>query len=181
MKIGKFSVSYGLIVIVNNTSVVMIERKYPYVLSKYEMYHKKINYVDFRFNFLPKQNSALRWDYCRFRCNVQFEDKYDFPHGQKDKKESDSFKCAMREFEEETGFTFDFPDHIPEPKIVQFTGLDEYFYTQYYYIVHVPSIRTCKMKDTQYSTHVMNIEKAKDCLLRQQSIKKDNKHLLLNL
>lgn len=179
---NRYSKSYGIILLIDHRKTVLIERIIPYVRLHFEMrYKNKANEEKFLNEFLPKQPKAVIEDYKRFVTIQEYEDKFDFPHGQKDKKE-DKFTSALREFKEETGYTFDeskatFHDQVT----IEFTGLDGYFYSQEYYIISVPYVELLpkNKKELSYTPHIMDIEEAIKILCKQQSIKKDNKHKVL--
>lgn len=181
----KYKNSYGLIVIVKNKQVVLIKRKFPYVFQQYLM-DKKVKYTwkDFSEDYLNKQNESIKKDYARYENNEIFEDQYDFPHGQLDKKSkryqtvSRFWANAFREFTEETGFHFD-KCNIVGYKTVSFLGCDEKTYVQTYFIVHVDKVKKIKQPDDFFTPVLCTLDKARELLQSQQFIKKDDKHLLI--
>lgn len=180
---NNFAESYGLIVIVNKTQVVLIERTIPYVILQYLIVKRKktLDFADFLEHYLPKQRNEMKLDFRRYESGRPYEDQFDFPHGQKENVEKDPFSIAFREFREETGYTFDIPLPLPPPsKTIEFTGLDGFHYKQTFFVVHVASLRECPaVEEKHYSTHIVDISKARCLLGGQQFMKRDGKHLLI--
>lgn len=155
---NKFAESYGLIVKTKCGRVVTIRRKVPYCVQNYLMaLHKKGNegfdpnhcsFKDVRHRFekeyVPTMSTSDLQDYHRFLQGHDYEDKYDFPHGQLNKMSSKKqtryqlFLSAYREFREESGyrFTFNRADIETYPLFkIEFIGCDSSPYTQYFFIV----------------------------------------------
>ena len=177
--------SYGLVVIVKNELVVLIKRNFPYVFQQYLMDKKNnCNINDFIENYLAKQDSAIKLDFYRFFKNEKFEDEYDFPHGQLDKKSKRYqttdwyWLTALREFQEETGLKF-INYKIDAFKKVSFVGCDNKPYVQHYFIVHVDEVQRIRQQDKFYTTVLLPLDEARRLLTLQQCIKKDDKHLLI--
>lgn len=158
---------------------------------------------------LPYLSENDQLDYFRFKNGKIFEDMYDYPHGQMSiskfpKNRLQCFQNAYREFREETGFRFSCSeediDKLPL-KQVKFKGCDQHEYTQYYFIVmNVKDLRrhryfdsftqpytsTVKIKSWKddrlvYKSYLIPVEDAFKILKAQQSIKKDDKHLILKI
>lgn len=156
---------------------------------------------------LPNLEECDQLDYSRFINDEIFEDLYDFPHGQLRHRSTssiyDCFQEAYREFQEETGYRFRFSkEDIKKYPIykIEFFGCDNIQYTQYYFIVEkVRGLRKCRYFDSfkeplrsslkikgwvddklVYNSKLLTIENAYQVLKKQQILKKDNKHLLLN-
>ncbi|GIY63820.1 hypothetical protein CEXT_579631 [Caerostris extrusa] len=77
--------------------VVMIHRKIPYCIQNYyaRLNRLKKNVDSYEFNtvqnhfetlYLPKLPKHDHEDYKRFKLGLMFEDVYDFPHGQMQRK-----------------------------------------------------------------------------------------------
>lgn len=102
-------------ILILNREVLILERKQPYGLAD--------NVISFRHrkNFTLKE----REDIVKYLCgNVPtFEDKYDFPKGR-----GSTFKHALKEVEEETGYKIQYDNIIHKIlyyKTVSYEGLDE--------------------------------------------------------
>lgn len=205
-----FSTSYGIIVVTKDKKTVIIQRKIPYCVQDFLMKNKSLNINNYQEsflkNFLKSLSAPLKYDYLRFVCNLDFEDQYDFPHGQlqlnsksfkktlhkienkSDQRTKDlkalAFSTAFREFKEETGYCFDIsPKKIAnlDTQLVRFIGLDNYSYTQLYFIVKVNKLKKCKnfKRDSFYNPLLIDIHKAVKLLEKQQRIKCDGKDKLL--
>lgn len=187
--------AYGLIVIFKKKFVVLIKRKVPYILQQYYMNNEKketCSLDDFHSRYLRQQNLITRLDYAMFLQNHGFEDKYDFPHGQMEFRSKrggitlqQKWKTALREFQEETGYTFN-QDLIPPiyklpTRVFSFLGLDRQYYKQFYFIVHVDSLSKAILLDDKYhEPWVVPLEEAQQLLTVQQDIKQDNKHRFIS-
>lgn len=210
-KTNAFSTSYGLVVITKDKKTVIIQRKIPYCVQDYLMKNKSLNmnnYIDsFIKKFFPSLSFSLKLDFLCYCWGFEFEDQFDFPHGQlqiksgllKDimstmQKNSDEGKkqlktlaylTAVREFKEETGYSFDFHrkniDNI-KTELISFVGLDNCQYQQLYFIVHVDKLKKCKnfKRDAYYNPLIMKIEKAVKLFENQQNIKRDGKDVMLS-
>lgn len=187
---NKFSVSYGLVVKTLDNQVVIIKRIIPYCVQTYLMEKKKrANKEDFEKVVFPTLNLTTKLDYLNFKHHLDFEDKYDFPHGQMSGSPGRAnkyrqFMTAFREFREEAGYTFQYSkfkiNNLPTTKI-EFKGLDGFIYVQYFFLLTVDKLVKCKPSQLEdyHTSHLVNISLAKKLLENQQLIKGDNKHLLL--
>lgn len=204
LKTNLFSVSYGLIVITKDKKTVITHRKIPYCVQNFLMEKRHSfdinNYKEeFLHTTLKTLTTNMKIDYLRFLCGLPFEDEYDFARGQMQlssakmkqiiKKNNPNqlkfyaFMTAVREFKEETGYTFKTRlnlKHIPI-KTLQFIGLDECYYKQVYFIVTVDKLEKCKnyTLESFYEPLFIDVSKAIDLFKKQQTIKVDNKHLIL--
>ena len=160
----------------------------------------------FEKTWLPKLSESDRLDYMRFIKGEMFEDLYDFPHGQVCHKYPQTlhqyFMTAYREFREETGYRFFFTKedvkNYPIVK-VEFTGCDKINYKQFYFVVEnvkelrrnryfdsfeIPLLSTVKIKNWNddrlvFKSKLLSMSEAYIILKKQQEIKTDFKHLLL--
>lgn len=205
-----FSTSYGLVIVTKDKKTVILQRKIPYCVQDFLMKNKSLNINNYKESFM--KSFATSWsvpvklDYLRFVCGLEFEDQFDFPHGQiqlnkkslrrilstiqmksdqgKEDLKSLAFSTAVREFKEETGYCFDFhPKNIAnvETQLICFMGLDNCFYKQLYFIVTVDKIKKCRnfKRDNYYDSFLIDIEKAVKLFEHQQLIKCDGKDALL--
>lgn len=203
VKKNLFSVSYGLIVITKDKKTVITHRKIPYSVQNFLMAEKDFDINNYKEEFLHNTFKTLtlnmKIDYLQFLCGLSFEDEYDFARGQMQlnstkvkqiiKKNSPNqlkfyaFMTAVREFKEETGYSFNSKLNLKDIpiKTLQFIGLDDCYYTQVYFIVIVDKLEKCKncILDSFYEPLFIDISKAIDLFKKQQTIKKDNKHLIL--
>lgn len=206
-----FSTSYGLIVITKDKKTVILQRKIPYCVQDFLMKHTSLNINDYKETFFKSFSKTLsvpvKLDYLRFVCGLEFEDQFDFPHGQIQlnsesfknimsmiEKNLDQgkrlFKClafltAVREFKEETGYSFDFHrKNIAnlETKLINFIGLDNCLYKQLYFIVKVDTLKKCNnfKRDNFYDPLLIDIETAVKLFEKQQLIKCDGKDIILS-
>lgn len=161
----------------------------------------------FENEWLPYLNKNDQWDYFHFKNGKLFEDMYDYPHGQMSvskfpKSRLQCFKNAYREFREETGFRFSkTKEDIEKYPLIQikFKGCDQQNYTQYYFIVqnvkdlrrhryfdsftqpYTSAVKIKNWKDDRliYKSYLIPITEAYKILKAQQTIKRDDKHLIL--
>ena len=78
--------------------------------------------------------------------------EWGFPKGRRELYESD-LKCAVREFEEETGFTQNMYSIIDKTKYYEnFDGSNNLRYRHIYYIGHVNESELNKIKNTSFSS-----------------------------
>lgn len=203
VKTNLFSVSYGLIVITKDKKTVITHRKIPYCVQNFLMEKKHFDMNNYKREFLRNTFKTLttnmKIDYLRFLCGLPFEDEYDFARGQMQlnstkmkqllKKNNPTqlkfhaFMTAVREFKEETGYSFNAKLNLKDIpiKTLQFIGLDECYYKQVYFIVTVDKLEKCKNYTLEnfYEPLFIDITKAIDLFKKQQTIKVDNKHLIL--
>lgn len=204
VKTNLFSVSYGLVVITKDKKTVITHRKIPYCIQNFLMEKKDYfdinNYKDeFLHNTFKTLTLNMKIDYLRFFYGLPFEDEFDFARGQMQLSSTKmkrmikkitpnqlkfyAFMTAVREFKEETGYSFNAKLNLKDIpiKILQFTGLDDCYYEQVYFIVTVDKLKKCKngILDSFYEPLFIDISKAIDLFKKQQTIKKDNKHLIL--
>lgn len=208
VKTNAFSTSYGVVVVTKDKKTVIIQRKIPYCVQDFLMKNKSLNINNyeesFYKNFSSSWNKSIKTDYLQFKQNKEFEDQFDFPHGQlecnkrllrkllQNNSEEDknyfkkiAFLTAVREFKEETGYCFDFPRKNLaniEMICIKFTGLDNFSYTQIYFIVKVNKLKECKnvKRDNYYEPLFIDIKEAIKLLKKQQLIKRDNKDVMLS-
>lgn len=187
----KHTTSYGLIVKTCDGRVVMIERKVPYCVQNFYflLYHKSkksrirqrepdrycFEYVreEFERECLPKLPVSQRLDYVNFRSNLDYEDKFDFPHGQFQRQfrkphYEEKYQCfltAYTEFVEETGYRFSFrKSDVELLKLfrLRFLGNDKQKYVQNYFIVdNVRGLRRHTYFDSYLNTGAMGCRKIK--------------------
>lgn len=208
-KKNNFSTSYGLIIITKEKNVVIIRRKIPYCVQNFLIKNKNLtinNYIEPFMEYFKTMESNMKFDYFNFVCNLQFEDEFDFPHGQldfttvskiiqviqnkkfnhlyKNKLKYHTFMTALREFKEETGYYFKFTSKIKDIpiKTIEFTGLDNCFYKQTYFIIKVDRLEKAKNSKLEqfYEPLVLNICDALKLFKKQQKVKFDGKDLILS-
>lgn len=180
MHINKYTRSYGLVVITNDCQTVLIQRKFPYCVQDYIMEKKSnLDKTDFEKNWFPNHFTfEMKLDYIRFLNGHTFEDKFDFPHGQMYK--TNCFRTAIREFREETGYTFDYIEQYLGEHTLHFIGLDNCKYIQTFFKIRVNALTEINnKKDTWYTPRIVSLKFARKLLLDQQEIKKDGKHNLI--
>lgn len=205
VKTNAFSTSYGVVVVTKDKKTVIIQRKIPYCVQDFLMKNKSLNINNYEESFY--KNFSKSWDYLRFAYNLEFEDQFDFPHGQlqfnkrslrkilsttqnnsdesKNHFKKIAFLTAVREFKEETGYCFDFsPKNIAniDMQYISFIGLDNCLYEQIYFMVKVNKLKKCKnvKRDNFYESHLIDIEKAVKLFKKQQLIKRDGKDVMLS-
>lgn len=185
MQHNKYVFSYGLIVETVDEKVVLIQRKVPYSVQNYLMQYNLNNLsqfdkTHFEKNWFSKHLSfKMKIDYINYLENNNFEDKFDFPHGQL--INNNPFKTACKEFNEETGYKFNHLIKVLGIERVSFIGLDGCFYLQTFFKILVKSLtKILNIQDDIYETRIVDIKFAKQLLAAQQTIKKDNKHKLLS-
>ncbi|MDL1914318.1 MAG: hypothetical protein FDW93_07355 [Bergeyella sp.] len=210
--------------------VVMIHRKMPYCFQNYLIQLLKNKRIEppfdlekisvlqdeFENHIYPTLHPNLQDDYDRYKAKLAYEDEWDFPHGQMDKrrfkKDDDPrfkwFRVAYQEFEEESGYRFAYqPSDVAQYPLIklEFTGLDQCIYTQYFFIVEHPKhLRRNTYFDNYspfqsqaayrmalernigsiddrmvYRGYLIKIEEALKYLTRQQEMKKDGKDQVL--
>lgn len=203
VKTNLFSVSYGLIVITKDKKTVITHRKIPYCVQNFLMEKTHFDMNNYKEEFLHNTfktlNTNMKIDYLRFLCGLPFEDEYDFARGQMQlnstkmkqiimKKSPNqlkfyAFMTAVREFKEETGYSFNAKVNVKDipTKILQFMGLDDCYYKQVYFIVTIDKLEKCKnyILDSFYEPLFIDISNAIELFQKQQTIKVDNKHLIL--
>lgn len=211
VKTNAFSTSYGLVVVTKDKKTVILQRKIPYCVQEFLMKNKSLNINNYKESFLKKFSKSLsvliKLDYLRFVCGLEFEDQFDFPHGQiqlnsgslnnimnKIQSNSDqgkkhlkslAFLTAFREFKEETGYYFEFHhQNIANinTQLISFIGLDNCLYRQLYFIVTVDTLKKCKnfKRDHFYEPLLIDLEKAVKLFEKQQLIKCDGKDSMLS-
>lgn len=219
MVYNKYSTSYGLVVKSAFNNIIILRRKIPYSVQDFFAHlsrqkgfslspkHFPTVKKYFENEWVPRLKPHELEDYNRFLKGEVFEDEFDFPHGQLERKKKHSlnkyiqFCTAYREFQEESGFHFSFTKRDIEryPLVwVEFEGLDRFQYKQYYFIVdNVKDLRRhsyfnsfkmsstvenqiCSWNDDRliYHGQMMPLEKAYSKFLNQQNLKRDMKHLL---
>lgn len=184
---NKFSTAYGLLVITNDYRVVLIERTVPYCIQNYLVQtFEKQEAIKLPFDNFDRE------DYHRFLNDQIFEDQWDIPHGQiaskKREKRKKGLGTAYREFCEETGFVLDTKrckKYVRSFVRIDFVACDNFEYTQFYYILtgvnvleNTKSSRSIVDK-LVFRGHLLTFQEAYNKLLQQQTLKKDNKHLLI--
>lgn len=206
-----FSTSYGIVIITKDKKTVIIQRKIPYCVQDFLMKHTSLNINNYKEaffkNFSNSSNVLVKLDYLRFAYNLNFEDEFDFPHGQIQlnsrswkhiintmQKNSDqgkrhlksiAFLTAVREFKEETGYYFNFHHkNIAniKTKLISFIGLDNCLYKQLYFIVTVDKLKKSNniKRDNFFEPLLIDIEEAVELFKKQQLIKCDGKDVMLS-
>lgn len=207
-KTNMYSTAYGLIVLTEEKKIVLLKRKVPYCVQDFLMKNRHLNLNNYEKsfqNYFKTLDFQLKIDYINFRNNLSFEDEYDFPHGQmelntkklkyliehiqmKSKSNTSVFKfyafiTAIREFKEETGYSFQLQNDLNSIPICksEFVGLDGYFYQQIYFIIKVKNLEVIpNLKiDDYHKPIIMDLPKAIEIFNKQQKIKVDKKNLLL--
>lgn len=200
-----FSHSVGLIAITQDEKFVVIKKRFPYCIENY-IVSRKINLeergTDVVREFLYSHCSSFVDDDLKGYLNeLAYEDEYDFPHGQINRYLQQKidfnhyiiprykfqlFKIAKREFEEETGFTFDAPRTFAtrlDSVLFEFVGLDGNRYVQYYFVIRDVSLRRSEVSRTLekhlYRTHLLDVHSLAQILENQQAVKEDNKHRVM--
>lgn len=206
-----FSTSYGLVVVTKDKKTVIIQRKIPYCVQDFLMKNTSLNINNYHEAFFKQFSNSwsvlVKLDYLRFVYNLEFEDQFDFPHGQiqlnsrslkhiintiqknsdqgKKHLKSIAFMTAVREFKEETGYYFDFHSkNIAniKTKLISFIGLDNCLYKQLYFIVTVDKLKKSNniKRDNYFESLLIDIEEAVKLFKKQQHIKCDGKDVLLS-
>ena len=205
-KRNAFTESYGLIVLTKDKKIVLIQRKIPYCVQDFLMKNKSYTINNYHNAFIEQSfkslNLNMKFDYIQFVCGSEFEDQFDLPHGQMELPNGITekqiiklannknyliryaFNTALREFKEETGYSFKLNKNIADLPIqtIKFIGLDNFFYRQTYFIVTVDKLEKCKdiKGDHFYEPIIIDITKAFELFKNQQPIKCDGKDKILS-